>query len=358
MRRFATYFLIVLFIMTFFYINRSEAFTSNCLKALHKQAISDAITLTPPELNAILKEQETAMHKQVNAIHASAPTDRQPFSANYKVVTDKMKSIDMKRLDYLSRMMTNITIYPFLSYSPIKMHEYCDDTKVLNSVTVIYDGFNSKAASERFPESFQYESNQELIKFQQFYSIMVNEISDLWVSMWKEAGKDIDGLPRVETLVRGKIAEVKTPSVRTVEPKVNEGQSSAETYTDTHLSKYRKTSDFEGVPTYSSDSYGSQKSTSSPSISSNSSSNSWAECDEKAKDRGIKKEFKLKASVDAYNDFMAICTGSERPTHREPTTSSHSSPSFTPPPIVDNSPKANWDATSRSWKHCQNGICY
>jgi hypothetical protein len=43
---------------------------------------------------------------------------------------------------------------------------------------------------------------------------------------------------------------------------------------------------------------------------------------------------------------------------REPTTSSHSSPSFSPPPIVDNSPKANWDTKSKSWKHCANGICY
>jgi len=303
MKKLSASFLITVLILLFYYVRSSEALTSNCLKVLHTQAISDAINTTPLELKTILKEQETAMHKEVNTIHATAPKDRQPFSAYFKDVTDEMRSTDTKRLDYLSRMMTHITIYPFLAYSPIKMYESCDDTKVLNSVTVIYDGFNSKAASAQFPESFKYESKLELIKLQQFYSIMVNEISDLWVSMWKEAGKDITGLPQVKTLVRGKITEVKTPSVRTIEPRVNEGQSSAETYTDTHLSKYRKTSDFEGVPTYSSDSYRSPQPASSPS----SSSNSWDECEQRAP-KGLKNS-PGKSNQDTYNDFMATCTG-------------------------------------------------
>ncbi len=239
MKKFSISFLLPILILLIFDVRHSAALTSNCLKVLHMQAITDAISITPPELKAILKEQESAMHKQVNKIHATAPSNRQSLSVYFKDITTEMKSIDPKRLDFLSRMMTHITIYPFMAYSPIKMYEACDDSKVLNSVSVIYDGFNSKAASAQYPESYKYESKQDLIKLQQFYSILVNDISDLWVSMWKEAGKDIAGLPQTATLVRGQISEVKTPVVTTLEPRAKEGQNSSGTYTDGHLNKYQ-----------------------------------------------------------------------------------------------------------------------
>lgn len=243
MKKFSLSFLIAMLILPFLFVRSSEALTSNCLKTLHMQAMSDAINITPPELKAILKEREAAMHKQVNTIHATAPNDRQQFSAYYKAVTDEMKSIDAKRLDYVSRMMTHITIYPFLTYSPIKTYESCSENDVLNSVTVLYDGFNSKAASTQYPESYTYKSKQELIKLQQFYSIMVNDISDIWVSMWKEAGKDIAGLPPSETLVRGKIKEVRTVSEKAPELKAPDQQSSSGVITNSDLGKYRNSAD-------------------------------------------------------------------------------------------------------------------
>lgn len=36
--------------------------------------------------------------------------------------------------------------------------------------------------------------------------------------------------------------------------------------------------------------------------------NLWKECDQRARDTGIKKDFKYKSQVDSYNDFMAVCT--------------------------------------------------
>lgn len=319
MKKLALIFLAAGFLLIFLEAPDSNAFTSECLITLHRQAISDAINLTPPELKSLLTENEASLHKQVNVIHDTAPNNRLTYGAYYKAIINEVKKGDQKRYDYLSRLLTHITLYPFLSYSPIKVYERCDANKVLNGATVVYDGFTKKSCSAVFEESsYKYGGRGDLIKLQEFYAILVNEISDLWVSMWMDAGKDIAELPQIYTLVRGSSKNVITSQEKSIEsPRSNNGENNnaSVTYSDSHLSKYRSTSDFEGVPKYSAGIQHSEPQ--EPPTSVGSSSLSWDDCDRRAKERGIKKEFKLKASVDAYNDFMAVCTGTDRPARKE-----------------------------------------
>lgn len=191
---------------------RSEAVTSNCLRILHKQALGDAINIVPEELRVILREYESSMQRQVDAIHGMPPKSRMTYAAYFRTIVDEMKTTDKKRREYLSRMLTYITIYPFLKLSPIRMFDSCDENKVLSGVSVIYDGFDGKTAYEEFSEnSYKYQTGSELAKLQQFYALTVNEIADLWVTMWKEAGRDISSLPASQVVVRG-------PAVRKAVP--------------------------------------------------------------------------------------------------------------------------------------------
>jgi hypothetical protein len=193
-------------------VGRSEAVTSNCMRSLHKHALSDAINLVPAELKVILKEYEASMQRQVDAIHGMPPKSRMTYAASYKAIVDEMKTNDKKRAEYLSRMLAYITIYPYLKLSPIRMFDSCDENKVLSGVSVIYDGFNGKTEYEEFAEhSYTYEAGSELDKLRQFYSLTVNEMSDLWVSMWKEAGRDMSNLPVSQAIVRESTVQKTVP---------------------------------------------------------------------------------------------------------------------------------------------------
>ncbi|MBI5635123.1 MAG: hypothetical protein HZA15_16765 [Nitrospirae bacterium] len=244
MKKLALSFLLAIGTMMSLFAIESEAITSSCLKTLHKQAISDAINLTPQDLKAILKEVEAAMHKQIDTIHATAPKDRFPFAACYESVLDEIKAGDKRRPEYLSRMITHITIYPFLKYSPIETYESCNEINVLNGATVIYDGFTERSISSKYAEySHKYENKRAVINLQQFYSLMVNDIADVWTSIWKASGRDISDLPKTGTLVRGKINEEKTVSEKTIEPRGSEQQGSTGIITNSDLGKYRNPSD-------------------------------------------------------------------------------------------------------------------
>lgn len=246
--------LLIFFSLFCFYPAESTAVTSDCLKRLHKQAINDAVDLMPAELRNILEPLEKNMHQRVDSIHATSPRERQSYEFYYKNIVAAIQEQNKGRHEYLSRILTEITIYPFLKYCPIKTYESCDDSRILKEAVLIYDGYEPKvnystlSADNFIGQPHQYAVARDSDKLRQFYNFLVNEISDLWVSALKDAGGNISGIPQKNTLVRGTLPATPAPG-KEVPQTVNvkdsgAAQKGAQTFTDTDLGKFRSGADF------------------------------------------------------------------------------------------------------------------
>ncbi len=189
-------------------IHTAESIASwDCFRTLHKQAISDALNISPTDLKNSLASHENYMLKEVDVIHNTSKPDRKSFTSYYKDIVEVAKDCDPKRYEYMARLMTHITVYFFDLYCPIKTR-YCDENQILKQTSVIYDGCNlnpdySKISQLKFEETRITEIKAEVQPMIVFYNKLVNEIVDLWVTIWKDAKRDISGLPKENALVRG-----------------------------------------------------------------------------------------------------------------------------------------------------------
>jgi hypothetical protein len=177
----------------------------DCFRALHKQAISDAVDASPADFKKVLVPLEDTMLKQVDVIQNTPKPDRKSFGSYFKNIVEAAKDSDPMRNEYMARNMVDITIYIFDAYCPLKI-SFCDENEILRRASVVYDGYSPNPDYTSIP-SPAFDSRQQLsgevTKMLSFYNTLVNEILDLWVTIWKDAGRDISGLPKENTLVRG-----------------------------------------------------------------------------------------------------------------------------------------------------------
>lgn len=213
--------------MIFAFTIPTESIASwDCFSALNKQAISDAISVSPTDLKNILTAFEDTMLKQVDVLHNTSKPDRKSFKSYYKDIVEVAKDRDSRRNEYVARNMAAITTYIFDAYCPIKV-SFCDENEILKRASVIYDGYSpspdySNIAQPAF--DMQRQLSGEVTKMLPFYNTLVNEILDLWVTIWKDAGRDISGLPKENTLVRS-VNTKKEEKKETVNNSENRGKA-------------------------------------------------------------------------------------------------------------------------------------
>jgi hypothetical protein len=192
---------------TCFVIIPGESLASwDCFRNLHKQAISDAIKIAPPDLNKFLIPYEDKMLKEADIIQGTPKPDLKSFKSDYDVIVEIAKERDLNRYEYMVRKMTDITIYIFDAFCPIKTgFVFCDEDTILKNASVIYDGYNpSPDYSNLKPKGTKQGSvSREVDKMIPFYNKLVNEILDLWVTIWKDSKRDISGIPHKYSLVGG-----------------------------------------------------------------------------------------------------------------------------------------------------------
>jgi len=201
-------FFIILFIF-FYSLCPPKVFAAwDCFKNIHKEAISDAISISPTELRNILKSVEASMRKRVDYIQSEPPSNRISYESYYKDILEIAKEKDPTRYEYMGRLFTDITIYAFSRYCPMQV-SLCDENKILKRTTVLFRGYDVDADYAKLARS--YPNNQHHVytvsgqdsQMVEFYDLLVNEIVDIWVTVWKDAGRDISGMPSKNTLVRG-----------------------------------------------------------------------------------------------------------------------------------------------------------
>lgn len=248
-------FLVLFAIITFlFCVHPDKSVAGDCLKTIHKQAIIDAISIAPTDLKNILERYKDAMLDEFNSSELTHSVyNVSPFSVGksyesyYKDIVEIAKDKDPRRYEYMAKLLTRITVFVFSKYYPLKTN-LCDENRILKRASVIYDGYDtapdySKVSQSYFIVKHAYDVTGQEPQMLQFYNILVNEISDLWVTIWKDAGRDISGLPEVNTLVRGvdKIKETKKQgiSVQTTEKENTEiQQKNIRTFTEQDIKKY------------------------------------------------------------------------------------------------------------------------
>ncbi len=200
-------FLIILFIV-FYSLCPVKGFAAwDCFKNIHKEAISDAINISPTELKNILKSYEASMRKQVDYIQSEPPTNRGSYEFYYKDIVEIAKEKDPNRYAYMAKLLTDITIYAFSKYCPIQV-SLCDENKILKQATVIFKGYDTNSDYIKCSRSYSNKEHSYTVRGQdsqmlEFYNLLVNEIINMWVTVWKDAGRDISGMPNNNTLVRG-----------------------------------------------------------------------------------------------------------------------------------------------------------
>ena len=177
-----------------------------CFRQLHSQAIADAIQSSPTSLKAVLLKNKDVAIQEVYDIEPS-PKNRS-FETYYRKVMEVAKDFETNKSEYFAKRLVDITIYVFEKYCPIEP-DSCDPKGLLKEAAVIYDGYDTDPDYSKVTDYFfedkhkKYEHLYNDQKMLQFYNKLVNEILDLWVAIWKDAGRDIAGTPEKYTMLRG-----------------------------------------------------------------------------------------------------------------------------------------------------------
>ena len=172
----------------------------DCFIKLHKQAISYAISTAPSDIKKSLIAYEDTMLKEVDNIQNTSKPDLISFRSYYKDILEIAKEQDSKRYEYMAKMMTDITIYVFDAYCPIKV-SFCDENEIIKQASLTYDGYNPNPDYSVVPKSdleVRRTLSGDVIKMKPFYNSLVNGIINLWVTIWRDAERDISGLPKEE----------------------------------------------------------------------------------------------------------------------------------------------------------------
>lgn len=196
---------IMLFMAVFLSLPVKSMASWDCLKNIHAEAISTAIQLSPADLKSTLEPYKGAMVNEVSIIHSEfRSANRRSYKAYYEEIVETAKKT---KNEWLAERMTDISMYIFSKYCPINLHDYCDEYAVIYKGAVLYDGYDTfpdySNLELNFSEKVGYKNGPSTQKLIQFYNILVNETLDLWVTIWKDAGRDISGLPKKYTLVGG-----------------------------------------------------------------------------------------------------------------------------------------------------------
>jgi len=190
-----------LFVLLLFPIDSGAAW--DCAKAMHKQALGTAVEFVPDDMKNSIRIHKKPMYRSVAKVHES-PDSLKPYEAMYKELVDMASKRDRRLYDDMAGGMADISMYIFTNLSPARLNDHCKDETVLKQASFMYDGY------DRIPDyrSAKYNINDKKksgkdIKIYVFYNDLVNEILDLWVSIWEAAGRDIRGLPEKYTLQPG-----------------------------------------------------------------------------------------------------------------------------------------------------------
>jgi hypothetical protein len=178
----------------------------DCYRNIHRKGLQDAIEMAPSELRHILRQYEDSMWTEINHSQFGPPSAKKSYSAYYKDILRTARQKDSSRYREMAMEMAGITTYIFLKYNPLRA-SLCDENELFRQASVVYGGYKSRPVYSRVDESYfndkyRYGPESEEKKMLQFYNILVNESVNLWATIWKEAGRDISGMPEKNTVVR------------------------------------------------------------------------------------------------------------------------------------------------------------
>jgi hypothetical protein len=187
----------------------------DCYRNVHRKAIREAIELAPPELRHILRQNEGSMWTEINHSQFGPPSAKKGYATYYKDILRIARQKDSGLYGEMARELAGITTYIFLKYNPLRA-SLCDEDKLFGQASVVYGGYKNQPAYSKvdefyFNDKYRYDAEGEEAKMLQFYNILVNESVNLWITIWKEAGRDISGMPEKNTAVRS-MSEKKTGS--------------------------------------------------------------------------------------------------------------------------------------------------
>ncbi|OGW31574.1 MAG: hypothetical protein A2X59_12140 [Nitrospirae bacterium GWC2_42_7] len=179
----------------------------------------DAVNSMPEDSRNILRQFENNMKMEVDKVHITAEAKRRSYDFLYKEIITIVSEDNKNRHEYMSRALVDITIYLFDKHNPFRSFDLCNDKKIMEQAFVVFDGFDnypdySFATNLNFTEKTEYRIVRAEDKLLVFYNEFVNEILDMWMSIWIEAGGDLKGSPLKSSYIRGRESNVQTLMAR------------------------------------------------------------------------------------------------------------------------------------------------
>lgn len=200
----------------------------NCFQNVHEKALTTAIALTPTRLRYALIPFYDSMIDELHKTeyNPTAYQDKKVFNNLYEAaVFEAHKRNDLKR-DYFARLMTDLTRYIIQKYYPGRLGGFCEEWTFLRYAPVFYGGYDE---GDRKPGFTRYApviyggyekkplySNFKNVFFSDnftdtpvrytgdmlwYYNKTVNEIVNLWITVWKDAERNAESVIEAYTLV-------------------------------------------------------------------------------------------------------------------------------------------------------------
>ncbi|MEO5359949.1 MAG: hypothetical protein H7843_05815 [Nitrospirota bacterium] len=200
----------------------------NCFHKVHEKALTTAIALTPTRLRYALIPFYDSMVDELykTEYKPTAYQDKKVFDNLYEAaVFEAHKRNDLKK-DYFARLMTDLSMYIVQKYYPGRIGGFCEEWTYLRYAPVFYGGYDG---GDKKPDFTRYApviyggyekkppySNFKNIFFSDnhtdtpirytgdmlwHYNKTVNEIVNLWISVWKDADRNAESVIETYTLV-------------------------------------------------------------------------------------------------------------------------------------------------------------
>ncbi|MBF0321075.1 MAG: hypothetical protein HQL01_14860 [Nitrospirae bacterium] len=201
----------------------------NCFQKIHDKALTTAIALAPTQLRyALIPFYDSMIDEVYKTVYK--PTnyqDKKIFDHLYEAAVFEAHQRDDLKRDYMARLMADLSMYIVQKYYPGRLGGFCEEWTFLRYAPVFYggyDGFDKKTDFTRYAPIIygDYDKKPLYKDFKNvyfsdnhtdtpirytgdmlwYYNKTVNEIVNLWITVWKDADRDAGTVIETYTLVK------------------------------------------------------------------------------------------------------------------------------------------------------------
>ncbi|MCG6550912.1 MAG: hypothetical protein L7F77_01185 [Candidatus Magnetominusculus sp. LBB02] len=201
----------------------------NCFQKIHEKALTTAVALTPTQLRYALIPFYDSMIDELyqTDYRPEAYQDKKMFDNLYEAAVFEAHKRDDLKNAYFARLMTDLTRYIVQKYYPGRLGGFCREWTYLRYAPVfyggydggdkkpdfrryapvIYGGYDKKPLYSKFNNVFSSDNQTDSPDrytgdMLWYYNKTVNEIVNLWITVWKDADRNPESVIETYTLVK------------------------------------------------------------------------------------------------------------------------------------------------------------